>query len=53
MNILNDNTESNPFIPDNLNEYIDWESNKNEETGIIIWHQKEIKKPNRKYNIKL
>ena len=39
------NSESNPFIPDNLNEYIDWEIHKNENTGINMWIQKEILKP--------
>lgn len=39
-NILNQINDANPFVPDNLNEYIDWELKKNPDTGINIWFNK-------------
>lgn len=46
--IQNQLKEANPFIPDNLNEYIDWELIKNEDTGINNWIQKQILTPSSK-----
>lgn len=42
------NNDSNPFVPDNLNEYIDWELKKNPNTGINIWYNKGVVTPSGK-----
>lgn len=47
--LLGSNTETNPFLPDNLNEYVDWELIKNKDTGVNLWIHKGLQKPTGKY----
>ena len=45
MTYSNLEVDHNPFVPDNLNEYVNWIMNKNPNSGINLWLQKEIVKP--------